>query len=126
MHSRAIVALALSTALVALPVISSAAEPSTGANLGYGVGSVLASVVYSPAKLTYAGLGILTAGMGFILSGGSADAAANIISPAIRGDYVVTPEHLRGEKPLVFVGHYRLAEPPFTASAPADRSATSR
>jgi hypothetical protein len=64
--------------------------------------------------------------MGFILSGGSADAAANIISPAIRGDYVVTPEHLRGEKALVFVGHYPPAGPPFTASAPASGSTTSR
>jgi len=36
----------------------SQAEPSSGEDLGYGVGSVLASMFYSPFKLTYAGLGL--------------------------------------------------------------------
>ncbi|MEE9550776.1 MAG: hypothetical protein V3W08_10325 [Candidatus Binatia bacterium] len=73
-------------------------------DFGWGVGSVLASALYSPFKLTYAGLGLITGGLGFILSGGRPDVANNIIYPAIQGDYVITPSHLKGEEPVIFLG----------------------
>lgn len=79
------------------------AEPVTE-ELGYGFGSALASVFYIPAKVTYAGLGLLTGGLGFVLTGGRADVANNIIYPAVRGNYVVTPSNLKGTEPLYFVG----------------------
>ena len=80
------------------------AEPSVGEEAGYGVGSVLANLFYIPAKVTYAGLGLLTGGLGFVFSGGRADVANNIIYPAVRGNYVVTPSNLKGTEPLYFVG----------------------
>jgi len=39
-----------------------------------------------------------------VLSGGRTDVANNIIYPAIRGHYVVTPKHLKGSEPIYFVG----------------------
>lgn len=81
-----------------------AAEPGVGEEAGYGIGSALANVVYIPAKVTYAGLGLITGGLGFVLSGGRTDVANNIIYPAIRGHYVVTPSHLKGTEPIYFVG----------------------
>ena len=86
-------------------------ESSSGEDLGYGVGSVLASMFYSPFKLTYAGLGLITGGLGYVLSAGNTDVANNIISPAVRGNYVVTPRHLKGEEPLIFVGPPPTPEP---------------
>ncbi|MGE5818477.1 MAG: hypothetical protein ACM37Z_10675 [Deltaproteobacteria bacterium] len=80
------------------------AEPSVSEEAGYGVGSVLANLFYIPAKVTYAGLGLLTGGLGFVFSGGRADVANNIIYPAVRGNYVVTPNNLKGTEPLYFVG----------------------
>jgi hypothetical protein len=82
---------------------SQTAEP-VGQEAGYGVGAALASVFYIPAKVTYAGLGLLTGGIGYLLSGGRADVANNIIYPAVRGNYVVTPSHLKGTEPIYFVG----------------------
>lgn len=79
-------------------------EQQAGQNFGWGVGSVLASALYSPFKLTYAGLGLITGGLGFVLSGGRPDVANNIIYPAIQGDYVITPSHLKGEEPVIFLG----------------------
>jgi len=79
------------------------AEPVTE-ELGYGFGSALASVFYIPAKVTYAGLGLITGGLGFVLTGGRADVANNIIYPAVRGNYVVTPNNLKGTEPIYFVG----------------------
>jgi len=99
-----------------------AAEPSTGEEAGYGVGAALASIFYIPAKVTYAGLGLLTGGLGYLLSGGRADVANNIIYPAVRGNYVVTPSNLKGTEPIYFVG-----APPETgprAEAPASEPTT--
>ena len=75
-----------------------------GEEAGYGIGAALANVLYIPAKVTYAGLGLLTGGLGYVLSGGRADVANNIIYPAVRGNYVVTPSHLKGTEPIYFVG----------------------
>jgi len=92
------------------------AEPVTD-ELGYGFGSALASVFYIPAKVTYAGLGLLTGGLGFVLTGGRADVANNIIYPAVRGNYVVTPSNLKGTEPLYFVGAPPEAPQPETIAA---------
>ncbi len=82
-------------------------------NIGYGLGSVLASVFYSPLKVTYAGLGLITGGLGYVLSGGRRDVADNIIYPAVHGNYVITPTQLRGQKPVIFV-----ASPPQPVGQP--------
>jgi hypothetical protein len=100
---------------------SQPAEPVTE-ELGYGFGAALASVFYIPAKITYAGLGLLTGGLGFVLTGGRADVANNIIYPAVRGNYVVTPSNLKGTEPLYFVGAApEVAQPETLASQSAPR-----
>ena len=58
--------------------------------------------------------GLLTGGLGYLLTGGRADVANNIIYPAVRGNYVVTPSHLKGTEPIYFVG-----APPECAAARA-------
>ena len=86
---------------------TAAAQPAqspAGEDLGYGFGSVLANMFYMPAKITYAGLGLLTGGVGYLITGGRADVANNIIYPAVGGNYVVTPSQLKGTEPLYFVG----------------------
>ena len=72
-------------------------------SIAYGLGSVFASALYSPLKVTYAGLGLLTGGLGYVLSGGRPDVANNIIYPAVRGSYVITPTQLKGQKPVIFI-----------------------
>ena len=97
-----------------------AAEQPVGEEAGYGVGAALASVFYIPVKVTYAGLGLLAGGLGYVFSGGRADVANNIIYPAVRGNYVVTPSHLKGTEPIYFVGAPPEAPQPDTiASGPA-------
>jgi hypothetical protein len=101
-----------------------AAEPGLGEEVGYGVGSALANIVYIPAKVTYAGLGLLTGGLGYLLSGGQADVANNIIYPSIRGNYVVTPSHLKGKEPIYFVGAPPAESGPRVDAAPVSNTAT--
>jgi hypothetical protein len=79
-------------------------KPGMGNEAGYGIGSVFANIFYMPAKVTYAGLGLVTGGLGYVLSGGNTEVANRIIYPAVGGHYVVTPNHLKGTEPIYFVG----------------------
>ncbi|MGH7930639.1 MAG: hypothetical protein ACREQV_22950 [Candidatus Binatia bacterium] len=123
------IALGLFVAVTCVPVHaqtagSDPAEPGLGEEVGYGVGSALANLFYIPAKVTYAGLGLLTGGLGFVLSAGRADVANNIIYPSIRGNYVVTPNHLKGSEPISFVGAPPLESGPRVDDAPATQTST--
>jgi hypothetical protein len=78
-----------------------------GVDLGLGVASALCSIVYAPVKIIYASGGLIVGGFGWALSGGDSEVASAIVDPAVRGDYVVTPAVLKGERPLEFYGHRR-------------------
>jgi len=83
------------------------AEPrgeSTGAAAGWGALSALTSLLYAPVKIVYAVGGLVVSGFAWVFSAGDNDVAKTVATPAVRGDYVVTPEHLRGERPLEFIG----------------------
>ncbi len=83
--------------------------------VGIRIGSGVASLFYTPAKLAYAGGGALIAGMAYAASGGDRSVAEPILNASVRGDYLVRPEHIRREKALEFVGrspeHLRLGKP---------------
>jgi hypothetical protein len=80
-------------------------ERNIAAHYGLGVGAGLCSLVYGPIKIVYATLGTITAGLAWALTGGRADVAGEIMTAAVRGDYVVTPENLTFNQPLQFTGH---------------------
>ena len=91
-----------------LPAVADEApERNIMLHYGLGVGSALATLVYGPVKIMYATLGTLTGGFAYLLTGGRLDVPREIIQPAVRGDYVVTPEHLTFNQPLLFVGKER-------------------
>jgi hypothetical protein len=101
-----------------------AVQESAMGEMGYGFGSAVASFLYIPAKFTYASLGLLTGGLGYALSGGSAQVANNIIYPAIGGNWVVTPSNLKGAEPIYFVGAPPPEIEPRVEAAPASTTAT--
>ncbi len=76
----------------------------TAKEASLGISSVLASILYSPLKVTYAALGVVTGGLGYVVSGGRSDVAKSIIHPAVGGTYVITPDHLQGKDRVIFVG----------------------
>jgi hypothetical protein len=73
---------------------------------GIGVAAGLVSLVYTPAKVLYALGGGVAAGMAYLASAGDQSVTEPILTPSLRGDYVVTPEHLRGERSLEFFGRH--------------------
>ena len=52
-----------------------------------------------------------------VLTGGRADIAHDIMTASVRGDYVVTPENLTMNEPLIFTGREGVIDAP-----PADDS----
>jgi hypothetical protein len=104
----------------AKPAQSPTAE--VGTELGWGVGTVLANVFYMPSKVAYAGLGLLTGGLGYLLTAGRGDVANEIIYPAVKGTYVLTTSHLKGEEPVMFIGSPpEDSQPEQVSTAPARR-----
>ena len=86
------------------PGAAGAADDSLEAEAGTGALAALSTLLYGPAKVVYATTGLLIGGLAWGLSGGDGAVMRAVITPSVRGDYVVTPSHLRGETPLEFFG----------------------
>jgi hypothetical protein len=78
-------------------------EPNSGAGFA-GVGALLCTLVYSPLKIAYAVSGVAVGGLAWAWSFGNRRVARPIFRSALGGVYVVSPAHLRGERPLHFTG----------------------
>jgi hypothetical protein len=68
------------------------------------VGALVCTLVYSPVKIAYAAGGLVVGSLAWLWSFGSKRVSRPIFRSAVRGDYVVLPEHLTGDKPLRFRG----------------------
>jgi hypothetical protein len=101
MLGRGLVALGLAGALLA-PV--GARAESAGREFGIGATCALGNLFYGPVKLLYASGGGLIAGAAWLFSGGDGEVAGPILDASVRGDYVIMPDHLRGQRDLEFVG----------------------
>lgn len=110
-------AVLLVVALVQLAVIpvshaQGAEDPSQSSAKGAGLqaASWLATLPYGAAKVCFAILGGVTGGLTYAFSGGNLDAAKAVWHTSVYGTYVLTPEHLQGDKPVRFLG-YSTEEP---------------
>jgi hypothetical protein len=88
---------------------------------GIGAATLLANVGYIPAKTVYAILGGIAGGAGFALTGGNQQTANSIWRSSLGGDYVLTPDMIRGDAPVHFSGPSYSVTPP----APAQQTYSS-
>ena len=96
---------AVLTGLMALMVVPGpAAAEQMASEAGLGAASALSTLVYGPVKLLYAASGLIFGGIAWGLSGGDSDVMMAVVTPAVRGDYVITPQHLRMEDRVEFFG----------------------
>jgi hypothetical protein len=88
------------------PVVSFAAEEESSQSneAALGAGSFLLTLVYAPVKLAYAILGGIIGGFTYGLTGGDLETAQSVWEPSVYGTYVITPDHLKGNEPVRFVG----------------------
>ena len=107
--ASALSALALAGLLALAPVSAQAVDAKS---VGVGAACALSNLVYGPVKLVYALLGSVTAGLGYALTAGDVEVTRTIFDTSVNGDYVVEPAHIRGEKPLQFIGSTMASAPP--------------
>lgn len=79
-------------------------EGSTASEAGLGVGSGLLSLVYFPAKLAFALGGGIVGGLAYLFSGLDDQPAEKIWTTSLLGTYLITPDHLKGNKAVRFLG----------------------
>ncbi len=96
----------------AAPAVAQDAERSATMEFALGVSSLALTLPYGLVKVAYALGGSLTGSVAWVLTGGRSEIARAIVQPAVRGDYVIVPEHLTNDRALVFVGRDPSKEPP--------------
>lgn len=79
-------------------------EPGPGASLGWGMAAVGTNLFYMPGKMIYALAGGFVGLLAWGVTAGNTDVAMGILQPALSGTWAVTPEMLRGEEPIMFIG----------------------
>jgi len=85
---------------------------STPAQVGYGTGSFLGSLLYTPAKTGFCLLGGIGSAFTAIVS---RPTAGKVFNASCRGTWVITPPVLQGHEKIKFIG-----------DAPPERAAAAR
>jgi len=83
---------------------SSDTQQGTASGAGMQAASALATILYFPLKAAFAIGGGIVGGLAYAFSGGSEQTAKNIWVPSMYGTYVITPEHLTGDRAVRFLG----------------------
>ena len=90
------------------PVMDAAPRPDdpqgTPKGAGMQAASFLLTIPYGVAKSVFALSGGIVGGLTYVFTGLDTDAAKKVWHTSMYGTYVLTPEHLRGEKPVRFLG----------------------
>jgi hypothetical protein len=84
--------------------VSENTEGGSASSAGMGAAAGLSTILYLPLKAAFAIGGGLVGGLAYAFSGGNENAAKSIWTTSMYGTYIITPEHLRGDKPIRFLG----------------------
>ncbi len=69
-----------------------------------GAACFVVTPVYGAFKLVYAGVGAIAGGLTWLFTGGDKRPAQKVWDASLKGTYIITPDHLKGKKPIHFVG----------------------
>jgi hypothetical protein len=83
---------------------SSDTQQGTASGAGMQAASAVTTILYFPFKAAFAIGGGIVGGLAYAFSGGSEQTAMNIWIPSVYGTYLITPEHLAGDRPVRFFG----------------------
>ena len=95
-------------------------EGTTASGAGMQAAAGLATVFYLPFKAAFAIGGGIVGGLAYLFSGLNEPTAKSIWVPSMYGTYVITPEHLSGDRPVRFLGVAAENEGTSVAPAPAN------
>ena len=100
----AAVAAAFALAGVLSPSGAQADESASNSGFFFGTSSGILTLVYTPVKLAYAAASIPVGGLVYVWTAGNSEVTSRVIRNGTRGTFVLTPDHLRGDKDINFMG----------------------
>lgn len=101
---RMLIAILLGLALLGQSRVATAGADSNGSTpqqVGYGAGSVLGTLVYSPIKASFCILGSVASGFTAMAS---PPTAVKVAGASCGGTWMITPDVLKGREQVKFVG----------------------
>ena len=101
---RRVAALVCALVVALAPTTALADDDALANEAGIGALAAVGTLVYGPVKIVYAAMGLVFGGAAWGLSGGDSEVLNAVITPSVRGDYVLTPEHIRMERDIEFMG----------------------
>lgn len=118
-----LIVLTFCTATIAPSVWSQETAPSNSeggspSSAGMSAAAGLLSIPYFVCKGAFAIAGGIVGGLTYAFTGGNENAAKSVWTTSMYGTYWLTPDHLRGDKPIRFLG-VPDQEAPAQATAPA-------
>ena len=89
------------------PAAAPPASDSEGGNAssaGMQAAAAVSTILYLPLKAAFAIGGGIVGGLAYVFSGGNEQAAKSIWNTSLYGTYIITPDHLQGNRPIRFLG----------------------
>jgi len=100
------------------PSSSEGTEGGTASSAGMQAAAGVSTLLYLPLKLVFAIGGGIVGGLAYAFSGGNEQAAKSIWDTSLYGTYIITPDHLQGNRPIRFLGVADSNDAPAAAPAP--------
>jgi hypothetical protein len=97
------------------PPASQGTEGGNASSAGMQAAAGVSTLLYLPVKLVFAIGGALVGGFAYVFS---EQAAKSIWSMSVYGTYVLTPDHLQGNRPILFLGVPEVKDAPEPTPAP--------
>ncbi|MBI3806256.1 MAG: hypothetical protein HY281_01895 [Nitrospirae bacterium] len=79
-------------------------EGGDTSSAGMQVAAGASTLLYFPLKAVFAISGGIVGGLAYAFSGGNEQVAKSIWTTSLYGTYIITPDHLQGNRPIRFLG----------------------
>ena len=88
----------------ASPPSSVSTEGGDTSSAGMQVAAGVSTLLYFPLKAAFAIGGGIVGGLTYVFSGFDESSAKKVWNTTLYGTYIITPEHLQGDRPIRFLG----------------------
>jgi len=102
----------------AAPPSSASTEGGTPSDAGMLAMAGLSTLLYFPLKAVFAISGGIVGGLTYVFTGGDEHAAKSVWNTTLYGTYIITPDHIQGNRPIRFLGVADSNDAPAPAPAP--------
>ena len=86
------------------PASTDSSEGGTASSAGMQAAAGFSTLLYLPLKAAFAIGGGIVGGLTYLFSGLDENSAKKVWNTTLYGTYIITPDHLRGDKPIRFLG----------------------